>query len=41
MVSIVVIGRTHGVGPVLIRGERIENIALCGLRRYINGSKFP
>jgi hypothetical protein len=35
----------HGVGPVMIRGERIENapaaVALWGLRRYISGSKFP
>jgi hypothetical protein len=35
----------HGVGPVMNRGERIENappaVALWGLRRYISGSKFP
>jgi hypothetical protein len=26
MVSIVVIWRTHGINPVFIRGERIENL---------------
>jgi len=26
MVSIVVMERTHGVGPVFTRGERMENI---------------
>jgi hypothetical protein len=35
----------HGVGPVTIRGERMENtgavVALWGPRRYISGSKFP
>jgi hypothetical protein len=36
-----VIRRTHGVDTVFIRGERMENIALCGRRRYISGSKFP
>jgi hypothetical protein len=44
MVSIVVICRTHGIDPVMIRGERIENIgavALWGPRRYISGSKSP
>jgi hypothetical protein len=36
---------THGVNPVMIRGERIENercaVALWGPRRYISGSKSP
>jgi hypothetical protein len=35
----------HGVHPVFIRGERIENafpaVALWRPRRYISGSKFP
>jgi hypothetical protein len=35
----------HGVNPVFIRGERMENaapsVALWGLRRYMSGSKFP
>jgi hypothetical protein len=37
--------RKHGVGPVTIRGEQMENappaVALWGPRRYISGSKFP
>jgi hypothetical protein len=39
------IWRKHGIHPVIIRGERMENaeraVALSGLRRYISGSKFP
>jgi hypothetical protein len=35
----------HGVGPVMIRGERMENaglaVALWGPRGYISGSNFP
>jgi hypothetical protein len=35
----------HGVDPVMIRGERMENtgaaVALWGPHRYISGSKFP
>jgi hypothetical protein len=44
LVSIVVIRRTHGDGPVFIRGERMENerltVALWGLRGYISRSKI-
>jgi ATP-binding cassette ChvD family protein len=35
-----VIPRTHGVDPVFIRGERMENVALSGRHRYISRSKF-